>query len=1408
MGAQVNEETPPRAGRRLSLAGLRGGTAEPQAAGRLSGLEGLRAVGALAVLMTHAAVSATGNRFAFSEVWARLDVGVTIFFVISGYLLWRPFATALLTGDPLPGPRRYFRSRLLRIFPAYWVVLIISYFWYQADGTVRLGDVIRHATLTQIYTAGPLVRSPIPQAWSLATELSFYLFLPLLAWAISRIPATSDRQRRRRMWMALGSLVAVAQLFRFALVVGGFSLTQVVALKAWLPNHLDTFAVGMAAAAISSIRSSTRSDRGGTAETEPVTRSLPGWMPAAFGVAVFIAITQLGFPKTLLVFSGPQEFVLHLGYTLVAAGLTASLIPELTSANGFRSVLGSAPARFLGKISYGIYLWQILVIGRYLDRHDNQQFLQSLPRTLLFVVPITLLLATITWFAIERPSLRWKDRPVPSFNAWLTVIAALSMAWRLFTFLRITTVIPNFGDPFYYHSQAELLAAGKGFIEPFGHRLTGALTPTAFHPPLFSMWLSIPSWLGTHSYLAHKTMAAVAGVGTVVLAGMLGRRFGGKRAGLIGAAAVGAYPHLWTIDGTLWAEGLFTFMLAAALVVLYRWIDGPTTKRAALIGVFLGLGVLVRGEAILLFPLMVAPVVWRARSLATRDRLRQMAACLIAGGIVIAPWMIRSLTLLDRPVVFASNSAEVVYYANCDDTYYGDLLGFWSFNCQERHRQQFHDEPKEESVRVNYWRDLGIDYAMHHKSRWPVVALARLGRAWDVYKPGQNLQFMQIEGRPRAWSALAQWMFWLAAPLSVIGLAVMRRRRVSTWPVVAQYIGVCIICVLIYGTVRFRTPADLMAMILAGIALDRIWAWGSAWYAAPAGVVPPPTSRADTPRWSKAVVMTLRPISRARSWVVRRPTRWLTAAGVGLVALFITALLPGLFHVPGAPMEEGFMLVFPERVLAGAIPNVDFLHLYGPGSLFALAGWYRLFGVSVDAERIFGLLQHLATIGALMVVARHWGRRLMVVVGCLAALLTLTPVGLTALAWDGGVALGLWALLVGYRAAGGGSRRLAAAAGVLAGLALTFRPDLIVAIGLGAGALWMVDRRRPARGDSSERTTRLSWRLLSIGLTVGLVPLGLQVLRAGPRAAFSGMVLDPVLHLRDGRRLPIPPSWGQIDGALQRLALLAQPRWVIPTLGPSKQVVLWFWLLPVVAVAVVVVAYRSSRRDRFSGRTALLLIIGTFGVGLLPQALQRPDSTPIMLYELIAPRLRRDRRGLSSFLAGGAVMVAFLLVIPQFTWRSYDDLLHAGRRDWSSRIVQRGDRSFTFDAPDVIGEIRTVTAELDARSRPGQRLFVGPADLRKTPYSDAYFYFLFPELTPATYFIEMDPGVANAPGSRLADDVAGADWLILSRVWEGWTEPNSSSVLGPDRPNEVVRDQFCPVGSPARFIQLWHRCAK
>src|SRR3954452_2306583 len=136
---------------------------------------------------------------------------------------------------------------------------------------------------------------------------------------------------------------------------------------------------------------------------------------------------------------------------------------------------------------------------------------------------------------------------------------------------------------------------------------------------------------------------------------------------------------------------------------------------------------------------------------------------------------------------------------------------------------------------------------------------------------------------------------------------------------------------------------------------------------------------------------------------------------IGVVAIVCLLPLRGLLRAPGPPMEEGFMLVFPERVLHGAIPNADFLHLYGPGSLWALAGAFKVFGVSLLTERLFGLAQQMAIVFGIYALARRWGRTI-AVAGAVTSALVIIPFGLTALAWVGGVGLGVLGLAAGLEA--------------------------------------------------------------------------------------------------------------------------------------------------------------------------------------------------------------------------------------------------------------------------------------------------------------------------------------------------------------------------------------------------------
>jgi hypothetical protein len=535
---------------------------------------------------------------------------------------------------------------------------------------------------------------------------------------------------------------------------------------------------------------------------------------------------------------------------------------------------------------------------------------------------------------------------------------------------------------------------------------------------------------------------------------------------------------------------------------------------------------------------------------------------------------------------------------------------------------------------------------------------------------------------------------------------------------------------------------------------------------------------------------------------------------VAVLALLVVVAVPlwGLLRKQGPPMEEGFMLVFAEQFLHGMVPNRDFLHLYGPGGVWVLAGVFKVFGTSLLAERLVGLAQLLGIIfGVFVLVLRPWGRTLAVVGGTITALIILPPIGLTALAWNGAVAFGLLGIAAGIGATSArtsrGANNLALASGALFGLAILYRPDLVLAVVLVAIFLL-------------RRLTRAQRGRLAIAAGAVLSLFLVQIAMAGFHNSVQGMIIDPIFNLRGGRRLPIPLRTSEFDAFLQGAGEHGALKWAIPRIPAPAQLTVWFFLLVFGVALLAVVAWWLHRREPTSLRSVTLVLVAAFSVGILPQALQRPDTThvawvscvpfaffPVILIEFW--RARRPALRWRQLLALGIVpVVAFLyLVIPNYTLRDYADAsgqtfgIHRNAYE-----IKNDGRNFYYGRRAVQVQLTEILHLADKISKPGQRLFVGSGDLRQTPYSDAFIYYMLPQLTPATYYIEMDPGVANASNSRLAKDVASANIVILSRVWDKWVEPNDSRLYGPETPNNVLKREFCTVKNDPLYVLL-QRCA-
>src|SRR4051794_36722828 len=211
-------------------------------------LDSMRAIAVLCVLLTHTSfLSGSNDRAWFGDFTARLDLGVTIFFLISGFLIYRPFVNVRLNGAPATPLVVFFRRRFLRIFPAYWLALtVLSISPGLPD--VQTGRWWVYYGLFQAYDPSWFDKG-IGTAWSLSTEVAFYLLLPLYAWAMARLAT-------QRIGLELGILaaVALASVVARALVAAaekGAAFGEASTFPITIGGTFLWFALGMALAVVS-----------------------------------------------------------------------------------------------------------------------------------------------------------------------------------------------------------------------------------------------------------------------------------------------------------------------------------------------------------------------------------------------------------------------------------------------------------------------------------------------------------------------------------------------------------------------------------------------------------------------------------------------------------------------------------------------------------------------------------------------------------------------------------------------------------------------------------------------------------------------------------------------------------------------------------------------------------------------------------------------------------------------------------------------------------------------------------------------------------------------------------------------------------------------------------------------------
>jgi 4-amino-4-deoxy-L-arabinose transferase-like glycosyltransferase len=414
-------------------------------------------------------------------------------------------------------------------------------------------------------------------------------------------------------------------------------------------------------------------------------------------------------------------------------------------------------------------------------------------------------------FRLRRPS-RWLTALIAIALLGLTVRLGYLFIYQYHVFIG--------GDSFYYHYGANLLADGKGFIQPYDYFQRHWTVQAAEHPPLYIVILGFESWLGGRSYTDHQVLSCFIGTITIFVIGYTAKELFGKAAGIFAAVIVAIYPYFWFNDGGVLSEGTAQLTTAITVLVAYRFWKSRSIKGAIWLGVWIALATLSRAEAILLPVLLMVPLVLFMKTLAWKRRIALILASGVASIVVLAPWVGYNISRFDKTVTVSSGFDVTLASANCDLTYFGQFRGYWSAPCVIHVPREYRDL----SLQAGVYRKKALDYIKSHKRDLPGLLLAREGRTWGVWPWWQNPQLdSSVETKPLNWGRFGTGMLWVLEAASIGGFFVMRKRKIPVTPMIALIINVTISTAITFGQSRYRSSAEIALVLMATAGFAGLW---------------------------------------------------------------------------------------------------------------------------------------------------------------------------------------------------------------------------------------------------------------------------------------------------------------------------------------------------------------------------------------------------------------------------------------------------------------------------------------------------------------------------------------------------------------------------------------------------------
>lgn len=381
---------------------------------RLHGADFLRAMACLAVLMHHLSFRMDMDRVPeLAQPVIRFLVmgsfGVTIFFVLSGYLLARPFWMAMDAGKAMPSLRIYWMRRLARIVPGFWLALFASLLLDMWLGSATLDG----QTLVRVISGALLVSDwhwvtlfPVDNngpLWSIGFEVTSYMLLPLCFFPIFALGRSGWFARLAWLAVIAGALLAHALIVAYAPIDDierGWNHGLVGGAKAWMPRYnpigfFAIFAIGAMAAGVQVMLADRRH--------------------ALFDLLGIGAVVTLGVTMRVHVGGLSEGFGwLDIPYAFPAMPIAVGVaLVALSLSRHAGRMLDSRPVRFVARISFGIYVWHFLIMWL-APRVVPNAFETSGPDgwtnwllTSAGVIAATLVVATASYYLVEQPAVRW-----------------------------------------------------------------------------------------------------------------------------------------------------------------------------------------------------------------------------------------------------------------------------------------------------------------------------------------------------------------------------------------------------------------------------------------------------------------------------------------------------------------------------------------------------------------------------------------------------------------------------------------------------------------------------------------------------------------------------------------------------------------------------------------------------------------------------------------------------------------------------------------------------------------------------------------------------------------------------------------------------------------------------------------